>query len=137
MSLQLIISQSTSSFLLSLSFLRPLHPTSSMVKISAFTMDPCPLLSILVGNLALMSPSLLPSKSEFSLVHPSSPLFYKIKLENFPSQFSTVLLIPQEAHTSNDVVSFTLMRKDIEKLGVKGIFLFKESCLQILVYIGR
>ena len=91
-----------------------------------------------MGNLALKSPSLLPSKSEFSLVHPSSsPFFCKIKLGSFPSQFATVPLIPPEAHTSDDVVSFTLTRKDIEKLGEKGIFSSKEPRLQILVYTGR
>lgn len=102
-------------------------------------MDPCPFLRILVGNLALKSSSLLPSsKSEFSLVHPSSsPFFCKIKLGNFPSQFAAVPLAPQEGHSPDDVVSFTLMKKDMEKLGEKGIFSSKEPRLQILVYTGR
>lgn len=101
-------------------------------------MDPCPFLRILVGNLALKSPALIPSKSAFSLVHPSSsPFFCKIKLGNFPSQFATVPLVPQETHTSDDVVSFTLTRKDIEKLGEKSLFSTKEPRLQILVYTGR
>ena len=101
-------------------------------------MDPCPFVRILVGNLALKSPALIPSKSAFSLVHPSSsPFFCKIKLGNFPSQFATVPLVPQETHTSDDVVSFTLTRKDIEKLGEKSLFSTKEPRLQILVYTGR
>lgn len=111
---------------------------SNLIFLRGFAMDPCPFFRVVVENLALKSPSLLPSKSAFSLVHPSSsPFFCKIKLGNFPTQYATVPLILQEFHPSDEAVSFTLSRADVEKLGEKILFSSREPRLQILVYTGR
>ncbi|KAJ7969116.1 DUF1005 family protein [Quillaja saponaria] len=96
-------------------------------------MDPCPFLRILVGNLAIKFPAA--SMSSFSgTVHPSSSsqYFCKVKLKEFPQQFSTVPLIPQNSDTQSQsslAACFDLSITQLEKLKIT-----KNSSVKISVY---
>ncbi|PRQ22213.1 hypothetical protein RchiOBHm_Chr6g0247801 [Rosa chinensis] len=107
-------------------------------------MDPCPFVRILIGDLTLKFPSV--SKPSFSTVHPSSsPCFCKIKLTNFPHQFSAVPLILDDsasaAQTTTTTTSaarshslnacFNLTKPQIETLASK------RPSLSISIYTGR
>lgn len=99
-------------------------------------MDPCPFVRILVGDLTLKFPSV--SKPSFSTVHPSSsPCFCKIKLTNFPYQFSAVPLIVNDGAQNQDARShslnacFNLSKPQIENLTAK------RPSLTISIYTGR
>ncbi|XP_004292055.1 PREDICTED: uncharacterized protein LOC101308741 [Fragaria vesca subsp. vesca] len=102
-------------------------------------MDPCPFVRILIGDLTLKFPSV--SKPSFSTVHPSSsPCFCKIKLTNFPFQFSAVpLVLPSSAGAQPDPNSrahslnacFNLSKPQIEALASK------KPSLSISIYTGR
>ncbi|CAN6685444.1 unnamed protein product [Malus baccata var. baccata] len=101
------------------------------------SMDPCPFVRILVGDLTLKFP--MASRPSSATVHPSSsPCFCKIKLSNFPHQVSTVPLIANDGqaaqtatHNHSLAACFNLNKTQIETLSSK------RSILKIAVYTGR
>lgn len=91
-------------------------------------MDPCPFLRILIGGLAIKLPNSLDSQC-----------FCKIKLKNFPTQSTSVPIVPQhndEQMPNLPLACFNLNKTQFDKLAPKTSKYSRPSCLKLEIYSG-
>ncbi|CAI9104207.1 OLC1v1002836C1 [Oldenlandia corymbosa var. corymbosa] len=103
-------------------------------------MDPCPFVRIVVSNLALRQDSSSPS-TKYSVNSAKFPSCYcKIKLDGFPSQFSTIPWILQESDAIDSKIhaGFSFKKSDFERLVGKSAAKKSGNCsLKIEIFSGN